>query len=822
MPMTPVLWNIPYQRNPFFTGREEVLNRLYQALHAEHAVALSQPQGITGLGGIGKTQTVLEYAYRYWEEYDAVFWVRADSLITLTSSMVNMARILELPERNEQDQTVIVQAVLRWLRQHSNWLLIYDNIDNLSLVEPFLPQAGPGHLLFTTRSHALGGLAQSLDIQQMEPQIGALLLLRRAGLLAIRATLNMAQLENQRLAQSISQELDGLPLALDQAGAYIKETPCSLEAYLDRYQTRRSDMLRVRGGFDQDYPSSVATTWSLSFEKVSQASPAAAELLHFCAFLAPDAIPEELITKGASHLGPILSIAATSPLQMNQAYREVLRFSLLHREAEEKPGQLTMHRLVQAVLKDGMDQRSTQQWAESALAALNAAFPFPEDFHTWNQCERLVPHAVVCKSYAPLWDRQKTDPAELFVKTANYLSERAQYSEVESLYVKAQDLAERVLGSADPNIAHILNSQAIFYSRIEKYEQAEPLFLRSWTILSQALEPDDPDLAHPINNLANLYRIQGKYEQAESLHQQALSIREQSLGSDHTQSAYSLLNLANTYGEQGKYQQAEILATRALSLLEQKLEPEHPGLAQAMNDLAILFADQGRYKQAEKLHLNSLRIREDVFGQEHPDVAQSLVNLANVYAEQDQYEQAESLYQRAASIAEHLPEPNQVSRFHALNGLAIIFVRQGKYEQAEILYLYVLETFRGALGPDHPWVASPLIGLAELLQKQKKYAQAEPLYLQALTIRTKGRGLLHLETATSLHELALFYEEQGNVAQAKNYYQQASDILEKLFGSSHSYTQHTLKRYVAFLSATGQTREAQALRSRLIRGKAET
>src|SRR5205823_1560796 len=152
----------------------------------------------------------------------------------------------------------------------------------------------------------------------MDPEVGALLLLRRASLLALQATLNMANPDEQRLAQAISQELDGLPLALDQAGAYIKETPCPLPDYLVLYQTRRSDILRIRGSFDQDYPSSVATTWSLSFEKISQALPAASELLNFGAFLAPDAIPEDLLVTGSAHLGDILATVVTHPLQFDQ------------------------------------------------------------------------------------------------------------------------------------------------------------------------------------------------------------------------------------------------------------------------------------------------------------------------------------------------------------------------------------------------------------------------------------------------------------------------------------------------------------------------
>src|SRR5262249_30684153 len=134
-------WNIPYQRNPFFTGREDVLSQLHRALHAENRVALSHPQGISGLGGISKTHTALEYVYRYRSDYNAVFWVRADSVASLTSGLVELASVLQLPEQYAQDQEMIVQAVLCWFRLHSDWLLIYDNIDDLSIAEPFLPKA---------------------------------------------------------------------------------------------------------------------------------------------------------------------------------------------------------------------------------------------------------------------------------------------------------------------------------------------------------------------------------------------------------------------------------------------------------------------------------------------------------------------------------------------------------------------------------------------------------------------------------------------------------------------------------------------------------
>jgi NB-ARC domain len=311
---TPIIWNIPYRRNPFFTGREDILSQLRHELYAENAVALSHPQGISGLGGIGKTQTALEYAYLYREEYAAVFWIHADSTLALASDFIELAHVLELPERNEQNQSIVVEAVCRWLRLHTGWLLIFDNMDDLALAEPFLPKAGRGHLLFTTRAHSLDGIAERLEMQTMDPETGALLLLRRANILSLQATLNEATSDDRSIACKISQELDGLPLAIDQAGAYVKETLCPLADYLLLYQKRRTGLLQDRGSHAKDYPASVATTWSLSFEKVKQSNPASAELLNLCAFLAPDAIPEEILSIGSPHLGDVLAPIASDPI----------------------------------------------------------------------------------------------------------------------------------------------------------------------------------------------------------------------------------------------------------------------------------------------------------------------------------------------------------------------------------------------------------------------------------------------------------------------------------------------------------------------------
>ena len=217
-------WHLPYQRNPFFTGREEVLQRVHKALHQRQSALLSQSSALSGLGGVGKTQTAIEYAYRYANDYAAVFWISAETTESLTSSFLALAEMLNLPEQHEHEQNRIVAAVLRWLNGHSDWLLIFDNVEDIELVKGFLPCGrGGGSLLFTSRRKALGITAQALDLHQMTLEEGMRLLLHRARLLEPTASLEQLNEHEQTAAKELVERMDGLPLALDQTGLISKQ-----------------------------------------------------------------------------------------------------------------------------------------------------------------------------------------------------------------------------------------------------------------------------------------------------------------------------------------------------------------------------------------------------------------------------------------------------------------------------------------------------------------------------------------------------------------------------------------------------------------------
>src|SRR6266571_3245145 len=440
----PPLWNVPFQRNPFFTEQNDLLFQLAGMLQNEQKTALTQPHALNGLGGIGKTQLALEYAYRHRQDYHAVLWGRADTYETLISTFVSIAHLLDLPQKDEQDQMVIVEAVKAWLADRSKWLFILDAADELALVKEFIPPAFRGHLLLTTRAQVMGRLAHKLEVKVMQPETGALLLLRRAGLIAPGASFEQASPADVTIAKELSEEMGGLPLALDQAGAYIEEVSCSLRDYQQLYQIRRAKLLEERGGVVPDHPESVATTWSLAFQKVEQNNPSAGDLLRLCAFLHPDAIPEEMITKGAKHLGPQLRATASDPLALNKAITALLEYSVLHRDSAAHT--LTIHCLVQAVLKASMKKRTQRQWAERTIRAINHALPDVTDVALWPQCERYLPHALACANLISQYTLVSPQAAQLLIQIAYYLHAHGLYPQAEPLSQRALAIVEKLLG----------------------------------------------------------------------------------------------------------------------------------------------------------------------------------------------------------------------------------------------------------------------------------------------------------------------------------------------------------------------------------------
>ena len=336
-----IRWDIPVPRS--FVGRDDYLI----ALHEDITIARGAPLAITGIAGMGKTETAKEYGKRFRKEYSAGFWVTADSPTNLVSSFAKIARNLLLPEKDNQDIEFVAKAAKRWLERNNGWLLVLDNAESMVNVETWLPEptcqdGKQGHLLITTQMAAITNLADGRELKPMTPQEGANFLIRR-GKLADPTEADWAA------ASQLSIELQGLPLALEYAGAFIEGSGYSIREYLDLYLKSGPELRAVALNNVNRGP--VTETFSLVFSKLSER---AKEIVRLCAFLSADFIPEEIIRA-----------AAISDLAFAQAVMDAGRFSILPRDSHERA--LSIHRLVQAVTTDLLNTEERRSYAQRAV-----------------------------------------------------------------------------------------------------------------------------------------------------------------------------------------------------------------------------------------------------------------------------------------------------------------------------------------------------------------------------------------------------------------------------------------------------------------------
>jgi tetratricopeptide (TPR) repeat protein len=718
------LSNVPLAPNPFFTGRENTFKAVHKKLASSKRAALS------GMRGVGKTRAAAEYVHRHRDEYQAILWARAETRETLVGDFAAIARLLKLPEQGEKDQSVIVGAVKSWLEANTDWLLVLDNADDLALAQEFVPAIHPGHLLLTTTAQALGKVAEKVPVEGMTDDEGALLLLRRATLIDKQAALEDASAKDRELARKLANELGGLPLALDQAGAFIEETPSTITEYLEFYKKEGKRLRKERGESRSHHPS-VTVTFAMAFGELAKRDAAAADLVRLCAFLAPDAIPEEIFTKGALAIGEEFARRAGNPLDFAETLKQAANLSLIQRDAPDHS--LDIHRLVQEVLKDEMTAEQLREWAERAVRAVNLSFPQP-DFPNWPDCERLLPHAKVCAALAQDSQLEFEEAGLLSNKLAFYLDDRAQYLEAEPLFQAALRIGQRVLGPEHPAIAVYFNNLGLLYTHQGRYEEAERSHQGALAIREKVLGPEHPDLASTLNNLAMLYQTQERYEEAEELFLRTLQIWEKALGPEQLPIASCLNNLAELYRSQGRYQESERLHRRALAIREKLLGPTHPDLAITLNNLALLYQTQQRCEYAEPLFRRALSIWEKALGPEHPYLASTLNNLAELCRDQGRYEESEQLHRRALAIREKVLSPTHPELAITYNNLAMLYQIQERYKDAEGLYLRTLESCNSAVGPLHPNFARTLENYVRLLREEGRESEAVQLEARAKSI----------------------------------------------------------------------------------------
>jgi predicted ATPase len=362
--------NVRLRRNLFFAGRENIFQRLRDGFRGTKAAAWIQV--LSGLGGLGKSQIALEYIYRFRNEYEAIFWIRADNVAELQGDFLGAAKLLKLVTNEVANAEAAAMLVRQWLGTRRNWLLVFDNADDPDLLRDYLPENEFGHVIVTSRSSEFDvlGVAEPINMSSMTQ-------LEATNLLFLRTKCDRNNPLEEAAAAELVKELGYLPLALEQAGACITALSITIQVYLETFRYRKLSLLEEFRPVAGDYRSSVATTWSLNFSEVERISRSSADLLRVCSFLRPDNIPLELFTLGGSRLGPYLQHdlenAHRDRLALPRLLRPLRRYSLI--QLERGSNTVVIHRLVQEVVQSGMDAETRTVWAERTIDALIQALP---------------------------------------------------------------------------------------------------------------------------------------------------------------------------------------------------------------------------------------------------------------------------------------------------------------------------------------------------------------------------------------------------------------------------------------------------------------
>jgi tetratricopeptide (TPR) repeat protein len=809
---SPRVHNLPFSSlGDILKGREQALRSLKEG----HTTAITQAQTIHGLGGIGKTRLAVEYAWRSGSLYDYAFFVAADSTEALYSNLASLARpsVLNLPEFKTATQKETLAAVLRWLREHDRWLLILDNVDTMDAersVVRIISSLSTGRILITSRIRDWPTTVARQQIETLSMDEAQEFLLERT------ATGRRARSkEDPDQALRLARELGGLPLALEQAAAYIAQHQISLSEYLEAWEKEREKVINWYDASTMRYPASVAVTWQKTFQELS---PTTAAILRLAAHLSSDPIPldmyeekQEIIETATALLCNELGTQRDGR-SVEMAVAELTSYSMATRYGRN----FTIHRMVQDVLRSRIPEKRRREWIEqSLLLVFNFSPADPSDVRSWPIWDLLRPHATCVVKYAD--DAGIAQPtAQLMNQLAALLFSKSLYGEAEPLMRRALQIDEESLGPRDYNVIRDLNNLSALLQTTNRFGEAEPLIRRALQIQESHFRTQHPEVAINLNNLAQLLQETNRFEEAEPLMRRALQIDEGAFGPQHSNVARDLNNLAQLLQETNRLAEAEPLMRRALQIDEGAFGPQHPNVARDLNNLAQLLQETNRLTEAEPLMRRALQIDEYAFGPQHPNVARDLNNLARLLQETNRLAEAEPLMRRALQIDEGFLGPQHPNVARDLSNLAALLQETNRSAEAEPLMRRALQIDEESFGLDHPSVARDLHNLAQLLRETARLAEAEPLMRRALEINESSFGSQHTSIARDLNNLAQLLLETNRLAEAEPLIHRALQIDESALGPQHPNVARDLGNLAWLLQATNRLSEAEPLMRRAL------
>lgn len=751
-----LLGNIPH-RNLNFTGREELLEALRGRLALGRPAVLTQ--AISGLGGVGKTELAVEYAYRHAVEYELVWWVRAGDSSLLANDFAGLATYLGLPEKDVLDQREAIAAARRWLEAHDRWLLVLDNADDSGELSPYLPRTSTGHVVITSRSPLWRGPVDAFSVQPFARSESLDFMVKMLG-----------RADPQDL-ETLAEELGHLPLALDQAASYIQATDITVAEYLELFKKHHVELLK-RGFPSIDYPDTVATTWDLSFAKVRAIDPAAADLLNVLAFLGAEAIPKSLLSTDRKDLPEILERIPRDSLSLNDALLALQKYSLITRQS----GGYNIHRLVQAVIRDRLGIEEGTRWLRAAAWLVDSAFRFDHDnLEVWETCGALLSHALNLFSFREL---DLVDPAigHLSWQVGLYLAERAEYSEARARLEDALEIYQKLLGAENPQVGSLLSDLGLVVQALGDSRSAHEMFERALAIQISCYGPRHQIVASTLNNLGLVEHALGGFDSARDRFVGALDILRGEFGNLHSSVAVALNNLGAAIHSLGDRESARSYLEEAVILAQAQFPENHPTIAVIRSNLGLFLLELEESAAALEHFETALRIDQEAYGINHPSHATRLGNQALAAVVQGRHDEALVLLENALAVNQGSYADDHPQLSIGFNNHALLLRETRKLNESRSQLEKALEILEKNFGDTHPHLPAILINLGNVCDVLDDLETAKKMLRRAVEASKRIYGPEHAMTARAFNDLGSLWVSLGDEESARRCFERAKRI----------------------------------------------
>ncbi|QKV95517.1 tetratricopeptide repeat protein [Streptomyces sp. NA02950] len=712
-------------RLPLFTGRDEVLDHIRTTFRSR-----SSGQALHGMGGVGKTQTALEYCHRFASQYDTVWWLDAEQTVTLDSQLADLAHALRVVPTT-MPVADAAQSARQYLRTHGRWLLVFDNAEDPETFRTLLPE-GDGHVLITSRDPGWHSLAAPVDLGLFARDESRALL---AGYVP-----ELPEGEADRLAEA----LGDLPLALSQAGSLMATSGLSAETYLNDLAAT-SRLLDHHTATTYQH-TSLGAAVRISWGHLARIHPVASELLRICAFLAPEPIPlDTWITKEGVRLPPPLEPLAGDPVAVADTIGAMARLGLVR----FRKGGLTVHRLTAAILRND-SAADARAHAKDLIVSVRPADDGRSPV-SWQEWAGLLPHVL---ALSEAWTHDEA-MRRLSLHATQYLFFRgtgpAAHEAAETLHRRWS--AE--LGPDHPDSVAVgtLLSGALNY--LGRYRQALRVIEDVVELSRNALSDEHERTLDASEALAITLGNLGRFEEARALITETLHAFRRTLGDHHPRIFGSVQLHAGAIGFLGRHKEARVILTEIVDRSRAALGDDHPDTLFCVCSLAMTLNHLEKHSQAQAMLQDVLDRSRTVLGEDHPMTLHASQCVASTMSYLGHHVQARTLLQSTLDRSRTTLGADHVSTLVGTQLLGATLLALGQNMQATTLLQESFDRSRATLGDDHPNTLNTAAllsdGLASLGRRRDARALSRDTYERCH--RTLGDDHLLTKNATKLMEM---------------------------------------------------------------------